>query len=66
MAEREKDIMELTLNPFFSFLLQVVKTALSTGWATSLNLAISLYIGETKLGTVKLEGDAKLHPFEVK
>ncbi len=62
MKEESTSLAEITLNPLFAFLLEVAKMALGTGWSANLNLAISLYLGETKMGTVKLEGDAKLQP----
>lgn len=66
MTEKESSIAEITLNPLFSFLLETLKVVLSTGWSTNLNLAVSLFIGETKMGTIKFEGDAKIQPFEIK
>ncbi|MFZ8850202.1 MAG: hypothetical protein ACO2OV_08275 [Thermoproteota archaeon] len=66
MTEKEPTLAELTINPLFAFLTEIIKVVLGTGWATNLNLAVSLYIGDTKLGTIKFEGDAKIHPFEVK
>lgn len=66
MAEERSSIAELTLNPLFAFLLEVAKMALGTGWSANLNLAVSLYLGEVKMGTIKFEGDARIQPFREK
>ncbi|MDT7891331.1 MAG: hypothetical protein RQ952_01165 [Thermoproteota archaeon] len=64
MSEEKQTLAELTLNPLFAFLLEVAKMALGTGWSANLNLAVSLYLGEAKLGTLRFEGDAKIKPFK--
>jgi hypothetical protein len=62
MEEERKVSAKLDLGPFLSFLLETSKMLLETGWSTNLNLSVSLYMGESKIGSLKFEGVAKIEP----
>jgi len=55
---------KLDLGPFFTFLLETGKMLLETGWSTNINLSMTLYFGDAKIGSIKFEGIAKIEPLK--